>query len=66
MKITVKEIIRVLEEIRPYLMEEATSDLVYRTPAQQLRHMADIIEKRDKVLQELDKLLSKLVKEKEE
>lgn len=58
--INIEEIIKILEKIKPYLVESHTTTLLYMTPAQQLRHNADLIEQKEADIKEFTELLSNL------
>jgi hypothetical protein len=61
MKLTTEEI-NLLNRIREYLNISIMTDLVYKTPAQQLRERADFEEKKERDIFEFQELLNKLNK----
>ena len=55
-----KNVITILENVKQYLVLPTSTNLLYQTPAQQLREQADKMEQKERDIQEFVELLDYL------
>lgn len=56
-----EDILKILLKVKPYLSPMPYTTLEYRTPAQNMRHQADELDRKEEAIKEFNNLIAELV-----